>query len=325
MRVLFAVRSDLFKHVAGDTRQVESTRTALLNQGLQVDWATEVNGSKLTDYDLVHFFNITRVDGIYQLFCRAKELGIKTALTPIYWSLDSWQQYLDSRRYFAWMTQEELRRELVLNADIVLPGGIAEVVCLERDFGQILNYRIVICGTSFFCAKVCPVPGLVLCVARISPRKNQLALAKVCRELSLPLILAGPINNAKYMQEIERANPDVYLTGTKTDKELVSLYRLANVHVLPSWFETPGLSNLEAAACSCPIVTTKVGTAQEYFSNLAIYCQPGEFDNLKSALTEALARPRNTILQRKVKAEYTWTRAAEQTLAAYNEILGRRG
>jgi glycosyltransferase involved in cell wall biosynthesis len=103
--------------------------------------------------------------------------------------------------------------------------------------------------------------------------------------------------------------------------QLVQYYQQAKVHVLPSWFETTGLSSLEAAAMGCRVVISDRGDAREYFGSEAFYCDPGSPKSIYDAVEKAAVEPKNSYLEYKVRTSYSWKRTSLQTLQAYNQIL----
>ena len=104
---------------------------------------------------------------------------------------------------------------------------------------------------------------------------------------------------------------------------MLDYYRQAKVHVLPSWFETTGLSTLEAAAMGCNIVITRKGDTEEYFEDYAFYCEPDSPDSIFAAVEKASERAVDPALREKIFTQYTWVQTAEKTKAAYNEIMQR--
>lgn len=91
--------------------------------------------------------------------------------------------------------------------------------------------------------------------------------------------------------------------------------------VLPSWFETPGLVSLEAAAMGCNIVVSPKGTTRDYFGDSAFYCNVSSPSSIRAALDEAYAVNYDEDFGRKVITEYTWEKAAEKTLDGYQLAL----
>jgi glycosyltransferase involved in cell wall biosynthesis len=103
--------------------------------------------------------------------------------------------------------------------------------------------------------------------------------------------------------------------------ELRSAYAAARAHILPSWFETPGLSSLEAGLSGCSIATTDRGSTREYFRDLADYCDPASTVSIRRAALRAYDRPRSEQLKRHILDRFTWEAAGRQTAAAYDRIL----
>jgi glycosyltransferase involved in cell wall biosynthesis len=93
------------------------------------------------------------------------------------------------------------------------------------------------------------------------------------------------------------------------------------VHVLPSYFETTGLSSLEAAVMGCNIVVTDKGDTRDYFKNDAWYCEPEDPASIRQAVEAAYDAPYNEAFRQRIFQEYTWKRAAEETLKAYMDVL----
>jgi hypothetical protein len=95
--------------------------------------------------------------------------------------------------------------------------------------------------------------GYVLFVGAVQERKNPLAAADAARTVGLPLVVAGPVRDARLAEELERCG--ARLRGYVDDGELVQLYRGAACLVLPSRNEGFGLPALEAS-CGTPVVAT---------------------------------------------------------------------
>ena len=130
--------------------------------------------------------------------------------------------------------------------------------------------------------------------------------------------------NQKYYSNAckQEAGSTIEFVPFLTQTELTNYYKMAKVHVLPSWFETAGLATMEAAALGCNIVIADKGDVREYFGDLAFYCEPDNPDSIAEAIKLALKSPVNKALQEKVLNDYTWEKAAEQTYSAYKKVLG---
>ena len=166
---------------------------------------------------------------------------------------------------------------------------------------------------------------LILCVARIEGRKNQLNLIRAIANTKYRLVLVGAVSTNQmnyYNQCKQAAGPNVEFVDFIEQDLLLDYYRKAKVHVLPSWFETTGLSSLEAAAMGCNIVITRKGDAYEYFENDAYYCDPESPDSIFQAIDQAASNKITEGLSSKVLNQFTWEIAAKKTMEAYVEILG---
>jgi glycosyltransferase involved in cell wall biosynthesis len=62
----------------------------------------------------------------------------------------------------------------------------------------------------------------------------------------------------------------VELTGAVSHDHLPNLYRVADVHVLPSYYESQSLVSLEAGACGCLPIGTKVGLLPELVGKMGL-------------------------------------------------------
>ena len=227
--------------------------------------------------------------------------------------------------------------EIITLTDVFLPNSAGEMARVHNDFPAAAGKHFTVVpnavDTTVFAPEQTAVPpeleryrGCVLCVARIELRKNQLNLVRAMRGLPWPLVLVGQPgpNHRGYFEQVRReAGPDVHFIGQLDQKLLPAFYKLAGAHALVSWMETPGLSSLEAAAMGCPLVVTEKGDTREYFGDLAHYCAPDSVESIRAALSQARENVADPALSRRVRTEFTWEKAAQQTLAGYRQALGR--
>jgi hypothetical protein len=135
--------------------------------------------------------------------------------------------------------------------------------------------------------------------------------------------MAGQANPQEYLDLCRRyADENVVFIDAMNHEELASAYAAAKIHALPGWFETPGLSSLEAAAAGCNIVSTDRGTAREYFGDMAWYCDPRSIDSIREAVLAAHESAPRDDLRARIRERCTWRRAAESTLEGYRMALG---
>ena len=122
----------------------------------------------------------------------------------------------------------------------------------------------------------------------------------------------------------------VHFTGRVSTEQLVRLYNQATLVVSPSLYEGFGLPAAEAMACETPVIATTGGAFPEVIDHgeTGWLVPPGDAGALAEGirllmddggLRERLGRAgRQSILQR-----FSWRKAAEQTLAVYEELVGR--
>jgi glycosyltransferase involved in cell wall biosynthesis len=180
----------------------------------------------------------------------------------------------------------------------------------------------------------------VLAVGNLEPRKNLArlveAFAAVAREpgSTARLVLVGKSKGeaAALEQLVERngLRDRVVFTGFVEEAQLVLLYNRAALFIYPSLYEGFGLPPLEAMACGCPVVASKVTAMPEVLGDAAFLVDPTSTRDLAEAMRDVLfGRDQRELRARGLRqaARYSWTKAAEQTREVYGEAVAvaRRG
>jgi glycosyltransferase involved in cell wall biosynthesis len=109
-------------------------------------------------------------------------------------------------------------------------------------------------------------------------------------------------------------------TGRLEKDMLVSAYRAAKAHVLPSWYELPGLVTLEAALYGCNVAASPHGGIREYLGEQCRYFEPGDLEGMRQAALRCLEAPKSGaagILAR----EFTWEKSVEAVHGLYREVM----
>ena len=115
-------------------------------------------------------------------------------------------------------------------------------------------------------------------------------------------------------------NGRVWFTGFIEDQALVETYQKASCLFFPSLYEGFGLPVLEGLACGLPIAASRTSSIPEVGSDLAIYFDPYDIDDMADALYQALHAPRDpeSRLQRyEYSKGFSWKKTALQTLDAF--------
>jgi glycosyltransferase involved in cell wall biosynthesis len=117
----------------------------------------------------------------------------------------------------------------------------------------------------------------------------------------------------------------VRFAGHLDDMTLAQLYNEAAALVCPSLYEGFGIPLLEAMACGCPVVSSRIPACLEVAGDCGVYFDPKSADDMRRALDIAVgeARKSSRIARGLEKARrYSWDRTAQQTLDAYREAMG---
>ncbi|HLX66082.1 MAG TPA: glycosyltransferase family 4 protein, partial [Puia sp.] len=352
-------RSSLFKNRGGDTIQLHKTAESLGKLGVVVDVRLADEDIDYRCYDLIHFFNLMRPADILR---HATTSGKPYVVSPLFVDYSEADrktrkglaklllrvvppdrvEYLKviARRLlnrerivspgYWWYGQRRSVHRILRHSSMLLPNSENEYLRLRQRFKIDFPYRVIpnAIDPGLFSLSD-PDTGrekdLVLCVARIEGIKNQLNLIRAVNGSSLRLILIGAaaVNQRSYYKECrETAGPAVTFVEAVPHEKLAAYYRRAQVHALPSWFETTGLSSLEAAVMGCTIVITDKGDTKEYFGDQAVYCDPNSPASIRYALEKAVRDGPSATLREKILAKFCWQHTARATHEVYRAILG---
>jgi len=229
-----------------------------------------------------------------------------------------------------------LAKKVVDQVDVFLPNSISEMERVEREYG-LKNHKYVVVPNAVdvnlfdpdkidinsIDKEMSKYKDCVLCVARIEGRKSTLNLIKAVGD-KYPLVLIGnkTKNDPSFIRAVhDAAGPNVHFMGPIAHDKLPIYYKLAKVHALVSWMETPGLSSLEAAAMGTNIVITEKGDTRDYFGDYAFYCEPDNADSIRKAIDTAYQAPFDNRLRQKIQKEYVWELTAKKTLEGYKLAL----
>ena len=91
MKVLMQSRKNFFELRGGDTVQLEKTKMELEKLGVEVDFSLDFE-QDLSNYDLVHLSNVTRIQETYLHVKNAKKQGKPIVLSTIYWPMDEFER-----------------------------------------------------------------------------------------------------------------------------------------------------------------------------------------------------------------------------------------
>lgn len=251
----------------------------------------------------------------------------------------SWRRKLSLRRWYAFtkMQAKVARRlpELIAVSDMARDDVV-------RSFGVAPErVSVVYNGVDTELFRPHPtaasIPGRIITTASADvPLKGLIflieAVAKLRTERAASLVVVGRTSESgPIRQAIERfgvSGAVRFEAGIDWDR-LVGLYREAQVAVVPSLYEGFSLPAAEAMACGIPLVATDTGAIPEVagaHGETALLVPPRDAGALASAISELLAdgslRHRiGTAGRQRVLRRFTWTAAAEATVARYRSAI----
>ncbi|MBD2426117.1 hormogonium polysaccharide biosynthesis glycosyltransferase HpsP [Phormidium sp. FACHB-1136] len=184
---------------------------------------------------------------------------------------------------------------------------------------------------------------IVLFLSRLDPKKGLdlliPALAQVAQaDRPFHLVLAGDNpQDPAYKQAIEQQIQTLGLakrttmTGFVRGAQKQALLQAAALFVLPSYYENFGIAVAEAMLAGLPVVISNgVYIWPDIVAGEAGWVCDLSVDGIAGALQESLQSPdqrklRGQQAQRYAQTHYRWDAIAKQTLAAYDQVLPRRG
>jgi len=159
------------------------------------------------------------------------------------------------------------------------------------------------------------------------------AYSRVGPERGIPLVIAGGQNrflSAGELEEPRRLGLQhwVHWAGWVPSETMPAFYRLADVLLLPSLFESCGLPVLEAMASGCAVVTANRYGTRELADGAAVLVNPESVEDIAAGICrvieDAKLRERLHAAGRQRAERFTWERCARETLGVL-EAIGARG
>jgi glycosyltransferase involved in cell wall biosynthesis len=115
----------------------------------------------------------------------------------------------------------------------------------------------------------------------------------------------------------------VHLFTDVDDESLCYLYNKAVAFIYPSLYEGFGIPLLEAMACGCPVIASRIPSTVEVAGNCPIYFEPTDKEQLLGGLDAALRKGRESEHVRsgleRVR-QYSWDKTARRTLNVYQAL-----
>lgn len=179
----------------------------------------------------------------------------------------------------------------------------------------------------------------LLYVARLEhPGKNHIRLIEAFEEFQKQsksdwvLALGGSDwHGAEVIHERIAQSPardSIRVLGFVADQDLPALYSAAKAFIYPSLYEGFGMPPVEAMACGCPVICSDRGSLGEVVGDAAMIVQPENSVSIRDSIlkfynSESL---RSEYIRKGLEraAQYSWEKAARETLAVYHRATQSR-
>lgn len=336
----------VYQSPGGLAVQIEETLNALIALGTDACYI-DTRSQRFHDFDLVHVFGaVASNDRIIQ---ECGGHGVATVLsTVLHPPFSRWQRLREefalhlTGRVTNWAsstTYGTIRRALDA-ADRIIALGNDEKQMLVAGYRQ--DAAKITCipngvASRFFAAEDGPFRQrydlkrpIVLEVASVDRRKNQLALSKAISDIDCSLVLVGGCLESErpYLAEVLAASQGkAHFLGPipYEDPLLPAVYAAADVFVLPSLSEVMPISVLEALASGTPTIVTKHNSHDMTpIAGMLEEVAPDDVGQIRSAIARMLSAPPDRAAVQQIAQAYSWNGVAEQILRLYDGVLSER-
>lgn len=148
------------------------------------------------------------------------------------------------------------------------------------------------------------------------------------------LLIAGPLTDRVYLTRLQslirelELQQKVFFLGEIPHDQIGFLYSRADLMVLPSWAETFGMPLIEAMACGVPVIASDLPALREVGTQAVQFYSPGDWNGLCDLLHRVIIdhNLRTSMLAagKARAADFSWDKAAQQTLALLHEAVAEK-
>lgn len=177
----------------------------------------------------------------------------------------------------------------------------------------------------------------VLYVGNVNWNKNIVNMALGCMEADVKLVIMGSGFNIKnnetnhpelksyreFMSKFKN-NENIQILGYVEDDEIVQIYNLATLLILPSFYEGFGLPVLEAQACGVPVVTSKNSSLEEVGADSVVYIDPYSAESISKGILAVFG---DETMRRQLIGKgfgnikrFSWEQTARETRQVYESL-----
>ncbi|MCO4783174.1 MAG: glycosyltransferase [Candidatus Cloacimonetes bacterium] len=357
LHILFSVRADLQTKLGGDTQHINYLQKLLKAAGHLVDLAYNHYEYKVSNYDIVHFFNLSIIDHNYTIFLQAKKDNVKTCFTSIFQNPKLYDPYAPYSIFIPKFILEKsktllslskpsfktffkshygLRQEFLNQCDQVFCNSTQEVKDIESYYSLSIQNKSTLVIPSIELGKLEDVgdefvnkfnhKNYLIVVGRIEKLKNQVRILKALSDTDITLVFIGVpnYNNKSFYNSFKQLisyNKRAFYYPELPRKLVLSAIKNAQLVVQASCVENFGFVSLEAHYFQTNLLISE----NSYFNSAMKinYSQvnPYSIEAIKSTILESLANKKDTKAEHFSELLKIENAFLANTLSSYLKIL----
>jgi glycosyltransferase involved in cell wall biosynthesis len=274
----------------GKENQLEFVKQCLIDEFENIFDLYEKDCPQVTSNDIIHFFG----DSTHFLhiikFLKGKGINPILVISPnfirrkplFYRALS-----LIPRKIPNWYSERE---ELYGYVSLIIVNSKYEKTYLKSIFTTIPDAKIKVVKNTFSIninnqekeINSLSSEKYFLMISHLSERKNIFSLISAANKFylkyNIKLFIVGGMrfhneNSVDRFNNLLLISPGINYLGVMNGLDLETILKNCYCHILPSYIESPGLSNLEAASFNKPIIVGDFPVLREYFGDSANYCR----------------------------------------------------
>lgn len=237
----------------------------------------------------------------------------------------------------------QTRKEALENSDLLLPNSTEEMNLCADDFKLSRNYiknkSVVVPNATEILSQIkdndkeikSDLPEKYVVIAgRIDSTKNQYNIVRALfDDKDIGIVIVGRVQSEqtfKRVKQLADKRGNVYFIPQTEQKNLIAIYKNAICHVLPSFYDTTGLVNLESLLCGRPIVVSNSKYCPVNFYEFDKYgeiCDPYNPKSIRNAIFNIMNKKNDKVeLSKEYKYKISYENVASLTYNAYEQLLG---
>jgi glycogen(starch) synthase len=199
----------------------------------------------------------------------------------------SWRDAVGGTFTASWLDEYRARVARALaSADWVVAPTAAMLSALRRHYGSLPRASVIANARDGGLFRPSTKEPFVFAAGRLWDRaKNVDALARVARDLSWAVVLAGASD-----RDFE-GHANVTQLGRLTEAQMADWLQRASIVALPARYEPFGLVALEAALSGCALVLGNIPSLRDVWGDAASYVDPDDDRMLRDAIEALIADP----------------------------------